>query len=79
MWSCKQCLPFVLPTLIALTALQIFLFVTNHKNDLIEDLAVTFTDMLQDIQQAIDICAERLDTEAVASMLSSIYTQVNIN
>ena len=36
MWSCKQCLPFVLPTLIALTALQIFLFVTNHKNDLIE-------------------------------------------
>ena len=52
---------------------------SSHKNDLMENLAVTFTDMLQDIQQAIDLCAERLDTEAVASMLSSIYTQVNIN
>ena len=36
MSNLKRCLPFILPILIAFTALQIFLFVANHENDPIE-------------------------------------------
>ena len=36
MFTLGRCLPFLLPLFIAFTALQIFFFVTTHKNDLIE-------------------------------------------